>query len=152
VRRELELIAGKPRREPPLPLTAGRDEIFEFQARGELPRSGDGASAVVRSPDVVFRRWLEDLLRMGGYEVASVAAPHTTVLVWDADPWDAVRAAAFAADRRQFPQTRIAALVGFPRSELAAELRQLGAERVLPKLASAASLLAGISAAPDFSS
>jgi hypothetical protein len=138
--RELEWIAGRPEAGPPLPPTAGRDEVFESACRGAWPRSAAPVVAAVRSPDAALQGWLEELLRRSGCRIAAAAGDEVALLVWDADPWGPPRAEALQADRERLPQARVAALVGFPRHELGAELKQHGAAWVIPKLAAGPAL------------
>lgn len=140
---EFELLENRPSVARPLPLTASRAEIFEFDFRGLNPGAANAHTALVVSPDRRFREMLESALRKGGLQVCSARDSGTaSIVVFDADPWNTGRASALTAIRSLNPVAKLVACAGFPRAELDAALRQSGANEVWFKLAPLQGLLA----------
>jgi hypothetical protein len=144
--RELALLqTGRPSRAP-LPLTASRSEIFEFDYGAPLDNQIPAPSAKqvqVISPDRPFREMLEAAMRSwssGAQEPAAEGAPE--VILFDADPWDARQMTSLRAVRGAFPQAKLVACAGFPRPHLVADLCESGADDVWFKLAPLADLRA----------
>lgn len=138
ISRELAAIRGET---IPLPLTAGRGEIFAADCAFPRDRSPDGASVAVVSPE---RRWLRMVaiaLSDSGHPVVDLEdATDPLVIVWDADPWESDRSGELHSLRSRFPQATIVACLGFVRDDLTDELRAAGADSVWFKLAPLATL------------
>jgi hypothetical protein len=115
-----------------LPLTAGRDEVFEHDG-GEIP-AATGFPIAIHSPDRTYREMLETAARAWGCAVVSLES-EPAIVWWDADPWDAERRSALRAFANSHPQVRILALMGFIRDDDVAEAQRAGAHAVCPKLA-----------------
>ena len=117
---------------PPLPLTASRTEIFEFDCRSDRPFAAVPGKIAVISPD---RTWREMMQRLVGWPESTAAGDGPPALVlFDADRWGEERAEELAAIRAAAPAARLVALVGFPRPDLETELRRGGADAVRFKL------------------
>ena len=143
--RELGIVVG---REPPLPLTAARDEVFEFDYRrpdsssvadaASLRSDSKSPTAAVISPDDPLAEMLRAQLAVRGHRLVTWPGEEVPgAILWDADPWDAAAAERLVEIRRQAPQSHIVALVGFERPELTRALRTSGADEVVWKLAPA---------------
>ncbi len=74
---------------PALPLTAARDEVFEFDTDRRFPHAPrEGLTIGVFSPDKAYREWLSDLCRQAGYGVVSPKENMPKdVLIVDLDPF-----------------------------------------------------------------
>jgi len=130
--RELALFETPAPAAPPLPLTASRTEIFDFDFGCRRPLAPAAGKIVVISAD---RAWREMMRRMVGTSATSdEAAEPPDLVLFDADPWDEERAEALTAIRTAVPAGRLIAFVGFPRPDVEAELRQAGADEVRFKL------------------
>jgi len=143
--RERDVLTGK---RAALPLTAGRDETFEFDHsanRNEeltLPRR---MSVAVVSADRELQRCFEARLQKAG--LRTVAASGTTepdCLLCDADPWNEQTAAQFRRLRQRHSQSAVIALANFFHVTDRRAMQRCGADRVLPKLADDRELLAVI--------
>ncbi len=143
--REWELLENQPSALRPLPLTASRAEIFEFDFCGLKPGIPTAQTATVISPDRRFQQMLESALRKGGLQIcdASDADPATAVL-FDTDLWNEERAVALSSIRASYATAKIVACAGFPLPEFDATLRRSGADEVWFKLAPLQELLAFI--------
>jgi hypothetical protein len=128
---------------PPLPLTASRTEIFEFDfARPVAQRALAADGVTILSPDRYFREMLSSGLKGAGMrEIESQVTGQSCAIVFDADPWSTDRAAALATICTAHPQSPLVACVGFPRPHIEAELRRTGADRVWFKLSPLAALI-----------
>lgn len=119
----------------PLPWTASRTEIFEYDFAA-APSRCDQKNVSVISPD---RSWREMMERRAGSRSAQATCATEMhppdVVLFDADPWNEERADALVAVKRASPGCRLIALVGFPRPDLEAELRRSGADAVQLKVA-----------------
>jgi hypothetical protein len=115
-----------------LPLTAGRDEVFEYDC-GET-RVGPSVRIAIQSPDRAYREMLGRAV--AGWECSVVALDsNPAVVLWDADPWDADRRDCLKSFASAHPQVRIVSLMGFIRDDVVAEVQRAGAQAVSPKLA-----------------
>ncbi len=133
IRLELKVLRGEL---PPLPLTAGRDETFVFDA--DLPEtiSASFPCASVISPDPAYREFLSNWLsERTGISDTNEAAHSPKVTVWDADPWNGITAERLRAFRRTNPSLAILALTSDPQPCEAA-MRFCGADVVASKLCS----------------
>ena len=139
---EVALLANSRDVRPPLPLTASRTEIFEFDFARPAARRPSAQVVSVISPDRRFREMLASAVKAAGFHVCG---PHDTeqpaAIVFDADPWDDDRAKALATIRAAHPRSQLIACVGFPRPHVDAELRRRGADGIWFKLAPLAELL-----------
>lgn len=120
-----------------LPLTAGRDEVFEYDC-SEI-RVGPGVRIAIHSPDRAYREMLESAVAQWGCSGVALDSDPAVVL-WDADPWDAARCDDLKAFASAHPQLRILVLIGFIRDDVTAEAQRAGAQAVCPKLAPLAQL------------
>lgn len=140
---ELALLSGSHSVGLPLPLTASRTEIFEFDFdRAPEPARRAVPEVSIISPDRRFREMLSFAFRSAGiplYESTSTNRPGT--IIFDADPWDGQREAALTAIRTAQPQSRLIACVGFARPHVDAELSDAGADGIWFKLAPLADLI-----------
>lgn len=133
---EHELALMSHRREGgPLPLTASRTEIFEFDFAHPATRRPIASDVSVISPDGRFREMIASALRNAGSTVAELHNARPATIVFDADPWDANRATELAHLRSTHPRSQLIACVGFSRPHVDAELRGAGADTVWLKLA-----------------
>lgn len=124
---------GKP--DQPLPLTASRSEIFEFDFDGPPTRFSSTITAAVLSPDRAWRVMLSTALaNCGAQMLPEAAADRASVVLFDADPWNARRASQLAIFRQAHPNTLLVACSGFPRPDLDAAMRESGADHVWFKL------------------
>lgn len=141
--RELALFDLRSGSLAPLPLTASRTEIFEFDFDGppdDRQSSLQGTTVKVISPDREFRQMLEAAVRTRGGAGCDNAAGRPDLIFFDADPWDHPRSESLQAIRREHPETKLVACVGFPRPDLEAALRAAGADSLWFKLSPLANL------------
>lgn len=132
----------------PLPITASRDESFEF----DLPFARDpsrvcpGLSckvAAVMSPDPAVKAWLSDLLRtlIGACCIDDLGQlSDGDLLVCDTDPDLATTARWIENFHRRQPGVRIAALCGLAHPEDQILLSDAGTERIFMKTSLSAEL------------
>jgi hypothetical protein len=139
---ELALLAHGRDDGPPLPLTASRTEIFEFDFAHPATWRPVALDVPVISPDRCFREMIASALRNVGLTVAELHnARPPAAIVFDADPWDGNRAAELAHLRSTHPRSQLIACVGFSRPHVDAELRSAGVDAVWLKLAPLAELI-----------
>lgn len=136
IRQELSVLRGE---HAPLPLTAGRDEVFAYdvdRSDGELSSPLRFPRTAVISCDPEYRRCLLESLgdsRRKSRLQHSEGLPDA--ILWDADPWNAVRANSLWELRRAHASTAILALTSLS-DHYASEILRNGADEVLPKLGS----------------
>lgn len=130
---EWALLQAQEQAAAPLPLTASRTEIFEFDFGQHASGDPHTGKVVVISADRAWREMMQRQFGVRGASAEGDAEPPALVL-FDADPWNEERAEALAAIRPAVPAGRLIALVGFPRPDLEAELRRGGADEVRCKL------------------
>jgi hypothetical protein len=144
IQRELATVRGET---TPLPLTAGRGEIFAADFTFACEAKPHSMPVAVVSSD---RRWKEMLcagLVQGGRPVVTLENSNSpAAIIWDGDPWDSVRLAELRSLRRTYQTSMIVACAGFPRDGLADEIRDGGADAVWFKLAPLATLLSQLDA------
>jgi len=139
IQRELAVIRGKA---SPLPLTASRDEAFEFDSPGDVVPADTPCTVCVASPDAELRLWVADLLRTAGYEVVvQFDQSVVDVLVMDVDPWNGRAAAELRDLCRRNSQLAVVALMTFAHPEDVQAIIACGADRVIAKLTSHTELL-----------
>jgi hypothetical protein len=145
--RELALLENRDaQRRSPVPLTASRSEIFESEFGLSVARGRQSLAVVVFSPDRSWREMIESALRKAGFRIHDRdGAAHSDVIIFDADPWDAARAARLHAIRAAHREAPIVAAVGFPRGTMEAELLEAGADSVWFKLAPLCELVDAVS-------
>jgi hypothetical protein len=133
---EVALLADSHDAGPPLPLTASRTEIFEFDFARPASRLSSNQGFSVVSPDRRFREMLMSAIEAAGSGLhESDNTDQTATILFDADPWDNDRATALATSRAAHPRSRLVACVGFPRPHIEDELHRQGADSVWFKLA-----------------
>lgn len=121
------------------PLTAARDEVFEFgyACPKSPPSSLDGWTVSVVSPDAALRRMLIAAATTARCRIVSETEPCGCRLVlWDADPWSPDQRRKLLDLRERSPAATIVAVAGLPCAGLTEELLVAGADRVVSKLAS----------------
>ena len=120
----------------PLPLTAGRDEIFAFGiGRSETGPGQSLPRTAVVSPDAAYRHLLVDWLGDScGKLPRDGATEAPDAILWDADPWNGGSARQLRMLREELPSTAVVALTSHAYHDAAA-IRSCGAHEVVPKLA-----------------
>jgi hypothetical protein len=133
--RELALLVGG-ESGCALPLTASGPEIFTGDSELFGPPPRRKLSVAVISPDRAWKEMIEAAVRASELAVHS---PESTeppeAVIFDVDRWSPERSIALRAIRAADPGVRILAAAGFPRPDLAAALRDCGADDVWFKLA-----------------
>ncbi|HLQ45335.1 MAG TPA: hypothetical protein VK137_11440 [Planctomycetaceae bacterium] len=140
-----EIVAH--RRNAPLPITASRDEAFEFDsslrnAATQTQNTLRGRTVLIRSPDSALRQWLSDLAAALGAS-ASIGVndelPTGAIVFWDVDPdWqNASQEIARLLQRRS--DVRVVALAGLAHPEFVTSLRAMGVD-VVTKVSATAQL------------
>jgi len=122
---------------PALPITADREEIYEFDSQTEFPAiSPLRTTASVISPDRELRFWLEDVLRQAGFQLDG--EPPDLILA-DVDPAaPAESCSQLAVLRQEDAGAKIVALLGRGDRGIETQLENAGADLVLSKLTPAA--------------
>lgn len=139
IRREIGVLEG---RLAPLPLTASRDEIFEFDSPGDWNAEEELGTVRVISEDTEFRRSIEALAASFGFTIElNSHVQNTSVLVWDIDPWNESVAAQIRKFRNEQPEMPIVALMNFGHPQAVSHVMECGADAIVPKLAPAEILL-----------
>ena len=130
-----------------LPITASRDEAFEFDVAltpdaNKTKPCIERQHVLVQSPDPALRDWLSELL------FTIQPTTDAKIVLWDVDPdWSHAikQVREFLANNAG---ARVIALAGLPHPELEIALRAAGVDSVVTK-AYATSQLAGLIAATD---
>jgi len=145
IAKEVALLRNPLSASRPLPLTASRGEIFDFDFGRTASAALPSITAVVISPDRRWRGMLQTAIETRGCRIAAAGtAGPPEVVLYDADPWDPRQEAALRSTREAHPQATLVACAGFPRFDLDASLRRAGADRVWFKLAPLDELVAGV--------
>jgi hypothetical protein len=133
---EMALLANNRDAGRPLPLTASRTEIFEFDFGRSQWRDSSNQPFSVVSPDGRFREMLVSALKTAGLRLHEFDKLDETpaTIIFDADPWDSDRKAALATILAAHPRARLVACLGFPRPHIETKLRDAGANAVWFKL------------------
>lgn len=150
--REIDVLLGC---RSPLPLTASRDETFEFNLCNHDSKKGHSPRTIqIRTPDRELERWLGELVTFAGHECASATAERTPnlatdVILWDLDPWDARRLAdEFRQIQSDFaPENEapaIIGLMGLPYPEDLVAAKSFGMKTILHKLAPSDEIVAAL--------
>ena len=138
IRRELAVLKGT---HPVLPLTASRDETYEFDCADPFPKT-TGFRVKVNSPDFQYRCTLEEMLRAAGHQI--IRQPNDDipdVLLWDADPWSDHLAGEIQDFCARHPDVAVVALMTFAHPEMIEAIKSCGVRSVVPKLTSNVTLL-----------
>ena len=168
IRRELAVLADE---RSALPLTAARDEVFEFDCLDPLPEQqesqkekGNGRSVLVKSPDFALRESISCLLSAAGYWIpadskdaasdpaSTIRNPQSAIrnldaVVWDVDPWSDLVLLQLRDFSMQNPGAAIIALAGFAHAEDVQAARSCGADAIVTKLAAPLELVPSLAAA-----
>lgn len=137
---ELTLLKSDVPAQRPLPLTAGRDEVFQADCTGSLVRPKTTTCIAVLSSDRAWRQMFQQVLSKVGYDVVENIGRAET-LVWDADSWNNDRVTELRDLRAVYPATKCMAFTGFPRPHVTEELLGTGVDTVGFKLAPLTSTL-----------
>jgi hypothetical protein len=130
-----------------LPLTASRDEVFEFEYALPTPRrtTKPDLTVVVDSPDSSLRRMLAAVCATAGWQVESKRnASRSRLVLWDADPWSPTQRQRLINLHDRSLAASVVAVVGLPSADLVDEILAAGADQVVPKLAPLEQLIAVI--------
>lgn len=130
LRRELAVLAGGAQ---PLPLTANRDECWEYDFAVDSASRSAALNVAIDTPDPAIGSWLSATLTAAGHRLVETNRPD--VLLYDVDPWTPDRAGSLAALRREHPALPIVGLIGFPQSPQQQELSDAGVRSVVAKTA-----------------
>ena len=135
-----DIVTG--RRIEPLPITASRDEAFEFDVSlnasvTDATVSDEPRTVLVRSPDPAIRQWLSALCSP---DCQSGPRLRNNLVLWDVDPNCDQSALELRRFREQQPSARIVAVMGLPHPESIAALHRAGADRIITKAYSTADL------------
>ncbi|QDU50078.1 hypothetical protein [Gimesia panareensis] len=141
IRQEAEVIRGTA---PAYPLTAGRDEIFQYQVEAGLETT-TGSLAEKRigviSADPPYRKMLEALVLSWG---ATIAVPsllcQADLWLYDLDPWEVVQTRLLT----QGEMPACIGLMGLSHPETVTAARLLGVDAVVSKLAPVQELFAAV--------
>lgn len=128
-----DIVTG--RRIEPLPITASRDEAFEFDLSPAFDHRLP-TSAFVSSPDPAIRNWLEAFAKSNGTTDTVAFAdelPDRGFVLWDVDPDVDQAARQIERFRQQRPDVRIMAVIGLSHPENIDRLRIAGADHVITK-------------------
>jgi hypothetical protein len=139
IRLELDVLRGK---RTALPLTASRDEIFEFTACDESEHAEQPSSVAVVSPDSQYRSWLVDLLRAANVETKELN--DAGIVLWDVDPWNQTADSKLRNYSAANPNVTVVAIAGFVHPSDQQAMQSAGARQVVSKLASCDELMATI--------
>lgn len=116
--------------EPPLPLTASREEtILAVSAARETARPAPAAAVI--SSDRSYAAVLGDLLRQAG--AVLVEGDRASVVCFDADPLHDDQLRRLSELRARRPAARVVAVTAFVEASEATRLRRAGADAVLAK-------------------
>lgn len=146
ITREVDSLRSGGTDEPP-PLTAARDEVFEFECAKAILNSQavSKVPGTVVSPDPALRRMLTAAFTAcGGRVLPESEAGGCRFVLWDADPWSPVRRQMLIDLRDRSPSAAIIAVVGLACASFTEELLAAGANRVIPKLAPLEQLAAAL--------
>lgn len=141
LQRELEVLNGH---RHPLPLTASRDEIYQYDHHNDtlgsgvpLSPSGAAASVSIISPDTALKLCWKRLLEWAGYRVVPTHQPQQrpAAVLWDVDPWRPRTDAALRAFHAKHPAVAVIALMNLPYRDDERALLAAGVSAIVPKLA-----------------
>lgn len=145
LQREMAILAG---RGEPLPLTAGLDEVFVWEAALQRDHDLHGLRVALFTADRHLRDWWEQLIEaFRGCCVSLEQAP--AAVLWDLDPAIPERESHLRMFR---PRDRDCLIIGFrntvnDRTRAAAEA--LGIDLLLPKLLSGEMIVAALNGVPS---
>ncbi|WP_397568476.1 hypothetical protein [Schlesneria sp. T3-172] len=129
IRREWQLIESSGEVDP-LPWSASREEIFAADHPPFLNAS-EPQRILIDSPDPWYVQYLIERLRDGN-QIVDTDQP--SMVLFDVDPWGAVRTAALTELRTRHPQAEFIALANLIQPPLIADLNRFGISKVVPKL------------------
>ena len=129
---ELQVIQGA---QPALAATAGRDEVFEFNASSS-PQQCLSHRVFVDSPDSEVAAWISELLRRQGVTIVKSVSEADAMIV-DVDPWCSDFGFEELEKKLQYGSTKppVIAIQSMPTLGRTQELTTHGIARVVPKLA-----------------
>jgi len=131
-------VAGFPRLQP----LGGSTGLLQIPRQQSRVIREDSPAATVISPDRELRLCFEDRLRSAGCRMTVSSGDATPdVILFDADPWTADRAAGLRRLREDNDVSTMISLMTFSRPEDVAAVFRCGADAVLPKLANTDDLL-----------
>ena len=136
---EVAVVEG---RRHALPITADREEIFEFDSVTEFPQvPRANASAVVIGSDREIRLWLIDLLNGAGLKPISHSPEKSPdAVVIDLDPVSKNSCSQLSSLKQQYPAARIIAMRDRLDLSVDRQLEAAGADLVVSKLSPPAQL------------
>ncbi|HLJ12371.1 MAG TPA: hypothetical protein VKU82_14345 [Planctomycetaceae bacterium] len=140
--RELDGLQSESAACLPLPLTASRSEVFEFDFDRPIESWRTAPTVEVISPDRPWRDMLQKAIVKNGGRIREHDENRADILLFDADPWDGARFSALSDTRGANAQAKVVACVGFPRRDIETELRSAGADEVWFKLSPLEELVA----------
>lgn len=121
----------------PLPFTAGREEIFEYENSYDDVHPGNGETILVISPDRELRDWLADLLNSSGYSPMFSLKTGTSpdAILWDVDPLTERTRNELIRHKNNEPDMPIIPLMNFTHPEDSDFFREQGIPAAVAKLA-----------------
>jgi hypothetical protein len=120
---------------PALPLTAARDEVFEFDAQSRFPKpAGPGIWVAIHGPDRAWRTCLSDLCRQAGIGVFEDRNTSAPLHIVDLDPFTPAMRSSLGQLQQREPSAKILGLKGLVFPEDRRELQAEGVQAVLSKL------------------
>jgi CheY-like chemotaxis protein len=114
-----------------LPWTASREEAWLWQQAGETVARLDGLRLAMDMSDAAFAATLRDLFRTAG---ADIVTDQPDVVLVDADPWNADRAAVLTTQIARIAPTPVVAFSAWTTPEVVAECLATGIAAIVPKL------------------
>jgi len=130
---ELQVLADE---RVPLPLTASRDETFEFDHTDLSRQPIEELSAAVISPDPAIQGYLESALKSSGLQIADGHGTGASDLVlWDIDPCNDEVCRELREFCRRVPNATVVVMSGLSHPEDENLIKSAGAHAVVPKLA-----------------
>ncbi len=142
IRYEWDVINGK---QPAVPLTANRYELFDNQLAEELPLAPANGSISIVSPDRSLREYWHELFTTTGWNVIADSENKTgDLLLYDLDPWSSEMATSIISVHRDQSDLVIVGMMNACLPEDYAEATACGVAEILSKLAPAQLLLQSV--------
>lgn len=133
-----KLISNLEGNEDPVPLTSGREELFEAlsPSRFHCPAIIEEHSVLVQSPDLEFKQMLSELLREISPHLQAEPNPsNPSLCLWDADPLNENQVERLKEFRASFPETLLVPIMNFPQPEdLSILQNELRTTSIVPKM------------------
>jgi len=144
---EIEVVNGD---RPSLPLTAGRDEVFEFDHRPQQTNRVVACTIMVVSPDRSVAELLADSCRAAGFE-ATTKGNHADadLIIVDADPLCPATIERIHAESRRGVSKPLIAVMTMPTPTAIEQLKGIGVSVVVSKLAAPLNLPSAIDSCFD---